>query len=101
MSNTTLRITGASVREGGQLRARLTYSGRLSALALVTAPDGRRLGRILPAGFTTGQWDPEDPSGLFEPWTAKHPQVHTPSDQITGQPMPWDQCVAFIIGGNS
>jgi hypothetical protein len=95
-----LMITGAAVREGGRLRARLTYSGRRAALALVTAPDGRRLGRILPAGFTTGQWDPAAPSGLFEPWTAKHPHVHVPSDEITGQPMPWEQCVAFIIGGN-
>jgi len=96
-----LTITQASVREDGRLRARLSYSGRLSALALVTAPDGRRLGRILPAGFTTGQWDPDDPSGLFEPWTAKHPQVHTPSDEIIAPPMPWEQCVAFIIGARS
>lgn len=93
----SLRITAASVRQDGQLWARLTYSGRL---ALVTAPDGRRLGRILPAGFTTGEWDPANPSGLFEPWTAKHPQVHVPSDQITGPPMPWEKCIEFIIAGD-
>jgi hypothetical protein len=96
-----LVITRAAVREDGRLRAYLSYSGRLAALALVTAPDGKRLGRILPAGFTTGEWNPAAPSGLYEPWTAKHPHVQVPSDEITGKPMPWEQCVAYILGGAS
>jgi len=97
----SLTITGGSVRDGGLLRARLTYSGRLNKVVLLTAPDGRRLGRITPAGFFTGEWDPGSPGCLYEPWTAKHPTIHTPSDTPTGQPMPWEQCVAFIVGGSS
>jgi hypothetical protein len=97
----SLTITGGSVREGRLLRARLSYSGRLNKMVLLTSPDGRRLGRITPAGFFTGEWDPSAPGALFDPWTAKHPQIHTPSDKITGQPMPWEQCVAFILEGAS
>jgi hypothetical protein len=89
----TVRRTAVLV--DGCLRARLTYSGRA---VLMTGTNGRRLGRLLPAGYTTGTWTPDSDAGLFEPWTAKHPHVHVPSDVITGDPMPLVKCVAFILG---
>jgi len=87
-----ITVTRAAVREDGRHLARLSYCGEVITLI---APDGSRPGRIMPAGYLTG----ERRKGLYEAWTAKHPMVYVPSDKIiTESPMTLEQCAAFILG---
>jgi hypothetical protein len=91
---TALVITQAAVYADGRLAARVLWSGRMMK---VESLRGRGLGRLLPAGFTEGC--PDDGSGLYDLWTAKHPHVPVPSDQVIAESLPLKDCVALLIEG--
>lgn len=90
----SLRITRAAVYADGRLVARLLWSGRMLKVEDLR---GKALGRLLPAGYTDGR--PDDGSGLYDIWTAKHPHVHVPSDTIVASALSRDDCIARIIEG--
>jgi hypothetical protein len=89
---TTLTLTRAAVFEDGRRAAYLRWSGRA---VTVMSPRGKALGRLLPVGYATGR--PDDGSGLYDAWTAKHPHVHTPSDTIIGDGLELAEGVALIL----
>lgn len=90
-----LVITGAAVFRDRRRVAALRYSG---ACIVVLEPGvlPRRLGRIWPAGYMSGNRDPGD---LHDAWTAKHPMVHTPSDTLIAPGLPLAECIAVILEG--
>lgn len=94
LAETRLTVTRASVRLDGRTAAWLSWSGRL-----VTVEDlhGKAIGRLLPSGYAQGL--PDDGSGLYDLYTAKHPHVHTPSDVIVGGNLTLEQAAALLIGG--
>lgn len=84
-------VKRASVYVDGRRVAVLGYCGR--AVTVTSASTGRRLGRIMPHGYVTGEPD----GGLFDLWTAKHPQVYVPSDVIVAESVTVDDCVALLM----
>jgi hypothetical protein len=91
----SLRITRAAVYSDGRLVARLLWSGRMVKVENLR---GKGLGRLLPAGYADGR--PDDGSGLYDVWTAKHPHVPTPSDTITATDLSLAECVARVLGAS-
>lgn len=89
-----LVITRAAVLRDGRPVARLLWSGRCLK---VENTGGRGLGRLLPAGYHEGR--PDDGSGLYDLWTAKHPHVHVPSDTIIGSGLTLEACIALLVEG--
>lgn len=92
--NTGLRITRAAVYCDGRLVARLLWSGRCLKVENLR---GKGLGRLLPAGYTDGR--PDDGSGTYDLWTAKHPHVHVPSDEIVALSVAMDRGIALAVEG--
>lgn len=92
-----LTVTEAAVFQD---RRRVAYLRRSGAGIVVTEATvmPRRLGRIWPAGYLAGQRDSGD---LFDAWTAKHPMVHTPSDEIIAAGRSLADCIAVILEGAS
>jgi hypothetical protein len=90
-----LVLTQSAVLRGGRQVGRLLWSGRCLK---VESLRGRGLGRLLPSGYTLGR--PDDGSGLYDAWTAKHPHVHTPSDTIIGDGLELAEGVALILKGS-
>jgi len=88
----TLVITGTAVQWDGHPVARLLWSGRCLKVENLR---GRGLGRLIPAGYTEGR--PDDGSGLYDAWTAKHPHVHTPSDTVIARDKRLAEGIALII----
>jgi hypothetical protein len=86
-----LKVTRASVRRGGRTVAHLTYSGRMITVKM----QGKAIGRLLPAGYTEGR--PDDGSGLYDVWTAKHPSVPTPSDRQLASSLTVPDAVGFLL----
>jgi hypothetical protein len=91
---TRLVIRQAAVYCDGRLVARLLWSGRCLK---VENTRGRGLGRLLPAGYTEGR--PDDGSGIYDLWTAKHPHVHVPSDEIVAPSVTRDRGIALALEG--
>jgi hypothetical protein len=92
MADSDLEVTRASVRRGGLIVARLTYSGRMITVRV----RGKAVGRLLPAGYLRGE--PDDGSGLYDVWTAKHPAVPTPSDRELACGLTVPAAVGFLLG---
>jgi hypothetical protein len=92
--STGVVITRAAVYRDGRLVARLLWSGRMLKVENLR---GRGLGRLLPAGYTQGR--PDDGSGLYDLWTAKHPHVHVPSDRILAGSRTMEDCIALAVEG--
>jgi hypothetical protein len=90
-----LTITEAAVYADGRLAARVLWSGRMMK---VESLRGRGLGRLLPAGYHEGR--PDNGSGLYDLWTAKHPHVPVPSDRVIAESLPLRDCVALLIEGS-
>lgn len=90
----TLVVTQAAVRVDGRRVARLLWSGRC---VKVEGLGAKGLGRLLPAGCLEGR--PDDGRGLYDVYTAKHPLVHTPSDEPLGRDLTLSEGIALIIGG--
>lgn len=90
-----LVLTQSAVLRDGRQAGRLLWSGRCLKVENLR---GRGLGRLLPAGYTQGR--PDDGSGLYDAWTAKHPHVHTPSDTIIGDGLTLAEGVALILKGS-
>jgi hypothetical protein len=86
-----LEVTRASVRRGGRTVAHLTYSGRVITVRV----RGRAVGRLLPAGYLRGE--PDDGSGLYDVWTAKHPSVPTPSDRELASGLTVPAAAGFLL----
>lgn len=84
----------AAVYAGRRPVAWLLWSGRCLK---VEDTRGRALGRLLPAGYLEGR--PDDGSGLYDVWTAKHPLVHTPSDQVVARDRTVEEAVALLVEG--
>lgn len=87
----TLEVTRAVVRLGGAKVADLRYSGRV----ITVVARGRALGRLLPVGYTRGR--PDDGSGLYDVWTAKHPAVPTPSDRELAYGLSVADGIGFLL----
>lgn len=87
-----LRITRSRVLLDGERVGTLRYSGKMTTVLLA----GKSVGRLMPAGYTRGV--PDDGSGLLELWTAKHPDVPTPSDTIIGSGLTLRDAVALLVG---
>ena len=92
----SIRITRAAVYADGFQVARLLWSGRMVKIEDLR---GRGVARLLPAGYAEGR--PDDGSGLYDLWTAKHPHVHTPSDEIVAEALTLERCIAMAIGGRA
>jgi hypothetical protein len=88
----SLVLRGPVVLRDRRPVGRLLWSGRCLKVENLR---GRGLGRLLPAGYTQGR--PDDGSGLYDAWTAKHPHVHTPSDTIIGDGLTLTEGVALIL----
>jgi hypothetical protein len=87
-----LKITQASVHQDGRRVANINWSGR-AATVVAAAARPKALGRVLPAGYAQGVV----PGDRYDAWTAKHPQVHTPSDTVIASDLSWNEAVAHII----
>jgi hypothetical protein len=87
-----LEVTRAVVRCGGRKVADLRYSGRV----ITVKAGGRAIGRLLPVGYTAGQ--PDDGSGMYDVWTAKHPAVPTPSDRELAYGLSMPDAIGFLLG---
>ena len=87
----SLEVTRAVARRGGVKVADLRYSGRVITVVV----QGRPAGRLLPAGYAAGR--PDDGSGLYDVWTAKHPSVPTPSDRELASGLTMAGGVSFLL----
>jgi hypothetical protein len=97
-----LTVTRATVRRGGRVIAYLAYSGRAITIrmAFLELPGksvvrSTALGRLLPVGYTEGK--PDDGSGLYDVWTARHPSVWTPSDRRLKSGLGLTAAVRFLF----
>lgn len=90
----TLEITRAAVYLDGRPVGRLLWSGRTAKFENLR---GRGLGRLLPAGYAQGL--PDDGSGLYDLYTAKHPHVHTPSDVIVEKNVTLEKAAVLLLEG--
>jgi hypothetical protein len=88
-----LVITGSSARRGGQVVARLRWAGKV--ITVIPAGTGKPAGRLVPQGYLSGR--PDDGSGRYDAWTAKHPMVHTPSDRELRAGLPLAEAVASLL----
>lgn len=86
-----LLVARATVRQGGKVIANLRYAGRQ---VTVVRADGKAVGRLFPAGYPLGLPDGTD---LVDAWTAKHPSVPTPSDQLLGERLTVEAAVELLL----
>jgi hypothetical protein len=86
-----IEVTRATVQRGGRKIADLRYSGRVITVEV----SGKAVGRLLPVGYASGQ--PDDGSGMYDVWTAKHPSVPTPSDRELAYGMTVPDGVRFLL----
>jgi hypothetical protein len=88
-----LVISGSSARRDCKVVARLRWSGKV--ITVVPAGAGKPAGRVVPEGYLGGR--PDDGSGRYDTWTAKHPLVHTPSDRELRTGLSLAEAVASLL----
>ena len=88
-----LEVRGATARRGGQVVARLRWSGKV--ITVTPSGAGKPAGRLVPEGYLSGR--PDDGSGRYDAWTAKHPTVHTPSDRELKTGLSLAEAVALLL----
>lgn len=88
-----LVVRGATARRGGKVVARLRWSGKV--ISVIPEGAGKPAGRLVPEGYLSGR--PDDGSGRYDAWTAKHPMVHTPSDRELKTGLSLAEAVALLL----
>ena len=89
----SLTVTRAAVLRDGRRVALVRHAGpEIVILSAESRP--RRLGRILPAGYTDGR---TDSGGRYDLWTAKHPMVHVPSDTVIARNLTLAECAGMAL----
>lgn len=86
----TLTVLGATARRDGQVVARLRYAGKV----ITVRAGNQAIGRLIPVGYLRGSLDD---TGNYDVWTAKHPAVHTPSDETLAYGLGLAEAVEFLL----
>ncbi|MCW2929885.1 MAG: hypothetical protein JWM19_847 [Actinomycetia bacterium] len=80
--------------------ARLRYSGKAIVVVRSVRPRGPgkpgagRAGRIFPAGYLSGSLND---GGLYDAWTARHPDAHTPSDRVVARGLSLEEAISALL----